>query len=278
MKTKLYIYFILFFTFITECFYGQIPNNNFENWSNVNLLIDWHTNSCPMCVPQIETYIVQKDSINVYNGNYAAKFVYNNSYPSFATIKFPLSSHPSSLSAYIKNQLFGIDTASLEIKLYKNSMVVDSGVWIDTVSILNYTKLTIPISQNSIQVDSAIITIAFGNIKHIQIMNLPNFWMDNLSFEFANGIEENNKNENNLIVFPNPANKIITIVLPVDKEKLIDLKIYNTIGQTVFQQEYDTEIKSFDVSHFTEGIYFIQVKTNIEKQRFYYKKIIINHK
>ena len=274
MKTRLHFLLILLFTFATECSVSQIPNKDFENWTWEPLLVDWKTNSCPLCDPPWETYIVQKDSIAIYNGNYAAKFVYNNIHPAFATTRFPLSTHPFSLTAYIKNQLFGIDTTYIGIKLLKNSMVIDSGEWIDTASISYYTQLIIPISQKSAQIDSAEITIVFGNIKQLQITDIPNLWVDNLSLDYTIGIENINKNESDLIIFPNPANKIFTFLL-TNNEKLIGLSVFNALGQQIFAQDISINkgTTALDISQFAEGIYFVHATT--DKQTIYNRKIII---
>src|SRR6476620_10905199 len=73
-----------------------IPNGDFELWDNMPNLYNWQTNSCPACVPPYETYIVQRVS-DASRGRYAAKFIYNNVYSSWANNKFAVSLHPTVL-------------------------------------------------------------------------------------------------------------------------------------------------------------------------------------
>ena len=54
-----------------------IPNGNFELWTAAPTLNTWKTNSCPLCMSQINTYIVEKN-IEFQNGQFAAKFIFNN--------------------------------------------------------------------------------------------------------------------------------------------------------------------------------------------------------
>ena len=158
-----------------------IPNGDFENWTGTDRLQNWTSNSCPECVPPFETYIVQKDS-NAYHGKYAAKLVYNDVYAALAENKFFIPSHPVSLTAYIKSAIAGADTVSIKIRLYKNNAVADSGLWLGTSSVDKYAKINIAITQSSMQVDSAKITITGGHVKGA-LNNNTTFWVDHLSLQ-----------------------------------------------------------------------------------------------
>jgi hypothetical protein len=151
-----------------------IPNGDFEQWDNQNLLI-WQTNSCPFCVPPFETYIVQKES-DAAHGQFAAKFIYNNFYRSVATNKFAISVHPYALTAYIKSNIANGDTAILRVDLFLNNAVVDSGNWLETTSTTYYKKLDIQITQSNPNVDSALITILGGQRQNTEL------FVDNLQF------------------------------------------------------------------------------------------------
>ncbi len=158
----------------------SIPNGDFENWNNF-LLQDWITNSCPICIPPYESYIVQRDS-NSYQGAFAAKFIYNNVFNSWAEDRFLISAHPVHLIAYVKCNLLGTDTVSIKVVIFSNAVAVDSGAWFGTSSIGNYAQILIPISQNSSQADSAVISIHGGN----QIgypSNNTELWVDALEMQ-----------------------------------------------------------------------------------------------
>lgn len=153
----------------------NIPNGDFELWDNMPNLISWQTNSCPACVPPWETYIVQKVT-DASHGQFAAKFIYNNVYSSFAKNKFAISLHPSILNAYVKSNITHGDTATIHIDLFLRNNIVDSGNWYETTTTVIYKKLEIPISQTNSNVDSALITIVGGKKQNTE------FWVDNLVF------------------------------------------------------------------------------------------------
>jgi hypothetical protein len=152
-----------------------IPNGDFELWDNLNSLLYWQTNSCPACDPPFETYIVQKVT-DAYNGLFAAKFIYNNVYSSFANNKFSISSHPTHLTVYIKSNITMGDTVIIHIDLFSGKNIVDNGNWYGTSSTINYEKVEIPVSQNSTSVDSALIRIVGGKKQNTEL------FVDNVVF------------------------------------------------------------------------------------------------
>ncbi|HUZ60836.1 MAG TPA: hypothetical protein VMU83_18840 [Hanamia sp.] len=145
----------------------NIPNGDFEYWDGNGLLV-WQTNSCIPCVPQFQTYIVQKTT-DAYSGKFAAKFVYNNVYKSWAYNKFPITIHPSMLTGYVKSSIANGDTTMIHIDLFLGTNIVDSGNWYGTSSIVNYKKIEIPISQTSSTVDSASIKIVGGGKQNTEL-------------------------------------------------------------------------------------------------------------
>jgi hypothetical protein len=145
-----------------------IPNGDFELWDNMPSLLFWQTNSCPVCDPPYETYIVQKVT-DASNGLFAAKFIYNNVYSSFANNKFSISAHPSHLTGYIKSTIASGDTAQIHIDLFSGKNIVDSGNWCATSSTFTYEEIEIPISQNSNSADSALIRISGGKKQNTEL-------------------------------------------------------------------------------------------------------------
>ena len=179
MKTAFFIIYILISLAIFSCkkdITSQqvilIPNGDFELWDNMPTLLYWKTNSCPACDPPYETYIVQKVT-DSSNGLFAAKLIFNNVYNSFAYNKFPLSSHPTLLTGYIKSNIANSDTVIIHIDIFSGNNIVDTGSWFETTSTPNYTKIKIPVSQNASSVDSALITICGGKKQNTE------FYVDN---------------------------------------------------------------------------------------------------
>ena len=160
-----------------------IPNGDFENWDSQLRPLNWYTNGCPLCQgAPFDEYQVRKDSQLVYHGNYSAQLIYNYYYQSYARIKFGLTTHPSTLQAYVMCTLYNPDTVSITIKLYKNKHVVDSGYWQSTTPIINYTQINVPLSTSATLIDTALITITGGKTIAPNGINSSTLWADNLSF------------------------------------------------------------------------------------------------
>lgn len=152
-----------------------VPNGDFELWDSMPNLYSWKTNSCPACVPPYETYIVKKVT-DVSNGQFAAKFIFNNFYSSFANNKFSVSQHPTSLRGYIKSNIANGDTAVIHIDLFSGGNIIDNGNFYEISSNATYRKIEIPISQNSMTADSALIKIIGGKKQTSEL------YVDNLVF------------------------------------------------------------------------------------------------
>ena len=71
---------------------------------------------------------------------------------------------------------------------------------------------------------------------------------------------------NNIKIYPNPANNKITI----DANDILDVKLFDVLGKQITA----TKTNDVDVSNLNEGVYFIQVQT---KQNTTTQKIIIQH-
>ena len=151
-----------------------IPNGDFELWDNI-ILDEWQTNPCTYCVPAFETYVVQKDT-DAAHGQFAAKFIYNGVYSSFANNKFPISLHPTLLTGYIKANIANGDTATIHIDLFSGGNIVDIGDYYETSSVPGYKKIEVPISQSFPSADSALIKIAGGKKQNTEL------YVDNLVF------------------------------------------------------------------------------------------------
>lgn len=158
----------------------QVPNGDFELWSN-QLPLAWQTNSCPPCVPAYETYIVQQDT-NAYQGQFAAKFIYNNVYPATAVNGFAITRHPDYVKAYVKSNLVANDSVSIHVAVFHNNVQVDNGQWYGTGSIATYTQVQIPISQASSQADSIAISIEGGHVNAYPLNNTE-LWVDDVTLE-----------------------------------------------------------------------------------------------
>lgn len=66
------------------------------------------------------------------------------------------------------------------------------------------------------------------------------------------------KDEDNISVYPNPANSIINVIAKGTKQILT---IFNTLGDVVYTTNPKSEKTEIDISSFPKGMYLIQVQT-----------------
>lgn len=77
--------------------------------------------------------------------------------------------------------------------------------------------------------------------------------------------------ENEIKIYPNPASEYVDIV---SSEEITSVKIFNSSGQLLLIQDSGKFlIKRISVNDFSQGIYFMEVKTNT---KIYRQKLIVN--
>jgi len=87
------------------------------------------------------------------------------------------------------------------------------------------------------------------------------------------GIKELSENGENIKIYPNPANSLITIEF---SEKLFDGEIYilNCLGQIVYKSKENLlDRVNLNTNEFNSGVYFIKIKSSTST--YYEKKIIL---
>jgi hypothetical protein len=166
-------YVCLLAAFTIEGAIAQIPNNGMEHWTEAPTLIDWTTNSYPLTLPPWEPYIVRQDA-DAHTGQSCANFWGNGMFKPFATTTFALgSAHPTQFEFWYKLNFppcvnepgsEELDTVSVDVEILFQGIVVDQGHWESTVSVMDYTPVSIPISQEAFQFDSCSITIRGGKV------------------------------------------------------------------------------------------------------------------
>jgi hypothetical protein len=83
------------------------------------------------------------------------------------------------------------------------------------------------------------------------------------------GLNEINKEENSIVVYPNPANALLTIEF---KEMISSFQVFNSIGEKVFETQKVVAHDKIDVSKFEKGVYFIQA---ISPNKVLFTKFVI---
>jgi uncharacterized repeat protein (TIGR01451 family) len=72
---------------------------------------------------------------------------------------------------------------------------------------------------------------------------------------FPVGVQEQISNQGNLLVFPNPTRDLLQIR---SKDAVSMIKVYNALGQTVFNQSVKSDRYILDVSSWSNGLYLIE--------------------
>ncbi len=86
------------------------------------------------------------------------------------------------------------------------------------------------------------------------------------------------KNANIIKIMPNPNNGHLSILLNVDPESELTLKLYNNTGNLVFHETVFNSgpqyRRKFDFSYLHDGIYLISIWNN---RKHYHSKVLIQH-
>lgn len=107
-------------------------------------------------------------------------------------------------------------------------------------------------------------------------MNTPAYFsIDNFTTGQGVGIAENSIFDN-INVFPNPANDILTINLKSQQEINTSIKIYNSIGKLVKEETTNFNSHNFnysiEVANLNSGLYFIEITSENKKQNIKFIK------
>jgi len=87
------------------------------------------------------------------------------------------------------------------------------------------------------------------------------------------GLKENNL-QNAVKLFPNPSSNFINLELNRNTNyKNVELKMYDIIGNVVYETKLDSNTKTIDVSAIAKGVYILNVADNNSKATF---KVVIN--
>ncbi len=90
------------------------------------------------------------------------------------------------------------------------------------------------------------------------------------------GIDDVERNENDLMLFPNPASENVTVLLPKNLDEEVQITVYNITGAKVYDNS--TKIGNNDesiylnVSDYQKGIYVLIVKSG---EMFYRKELVV---
>ena len=241
---------ITFFSAILFPLYSQIPNNDFENWTDAGFweeLDGWFSNYgdlIPVCLQK---------STDAYSGAYAAHLD-NSLINSYMYSDFTISSHPHSLTAYVKGNVGAGDSVYINVILYQDGSAVDSGKWTGYTTISSYTQVLATISTSFPTANSAHIYISGGT------ENTSDLLIDLIQFDVAQGINDLNTGGPKFYAMENPFYGQLNLLTSFSSEA--SLKFTDINGQIYFTGEIAPGINhlSYDMSYLPPGMYFCMVK------------------
>ncbi len=95
--------------------------------------------------------------------------------------------------------------------------------------------------------------------------------ISNMAYANGSGIDEFNIDQI-MQVFPNPGTGIFTLSFSYPAFKYAGIQILNSLGQKVYDAIQTKPSESLDISGFSKGIYFMEIKVD---EKIYYKKLML---
>lgn len=285
----------IFLMAITLTLQAQIPNNDFEAWTNMGSYENpniWGTPNSA-CTGSFHPVTKSTDHYPVSVGQYSIRLENNisllppTSYcglgvaglssPSFGP-GFQITGHPNSLTGYYKFLPQSGDTMIISIQLYNLGTQVAQTEVQTTVAAPSWVSFNLPIptyttaDSASIRI-SAYCTCGPMNIPHGNSVLL----VDNLNFDnLITSVSENEKSTG-FEIFPNPTSGAITFSNKMSTGKVLDLSIINSLGQVVYSDLlYDDGSKMTITPKLEDGIYFVTLLG--DDGISYYNKMIVSAK
>ena len=296
MKKKLTISIIgilSILTFNTFCFSQntQIPNGNFENWTDTANADNWNSNNINLYLTQIN--FVQRTS-DANSGYYAAKIETKNTLITDFSGIFTLGSYnilygayggvdinvkPLKLEGYYKYYPEAGDTMAIFILMTKWNTLTSNrdtlfyGYKVSSSLTSNYTSFEIPITYTPSTATPDTFNIILASSAGLAPQVGSALYIDDLKLTYADdGINESNQSEI-FSVFPNPSSGIVSILLKNNKENNI-IKIYNYLGEEIFKTNTSLPNLNINLSQYSNGMYFIEVNDNSSVKQI--QKLIIS--
>lgn len=278
---KKYNLLLLAFSFCVLTATAQIPNFSFENWTNkgsYEIPAQWGTLNNTTASDNVFT--VTKASpgspgsfyMKITSRTIGAAVVGGiavcgelDSISKKAKSGFAYSAQPASFTGKWQHMIFGTSQGSVKAILTKWNVALNKR---DTIGIASKTLTGMAMSWanftvnfvyfNSDMPDSCIIELrSSGNAPADQ----DYLWVDNLGFTgVATGIDVLNTDNDAIEVYPNPTTSVVNI-RSKNSSRVENVILFDILGNKLLELNEIPE-NGIDISKFTKGNYFVQIKTN----------------
>lgn len=108
----------------------------------------------------------------------------------------------------------------------------------------------------------------YRTTQNLFTVRLDNMHIGTLPIETA----ENTLSKNQLLLFPNPTNKKINILIQGNELNNAEIIIFNCVGQILLSKHIENEHPELDISNILEGVYYVQL---INNKKVYWKKLCV---
>ena len=288
--TKIYFSIILTFLFIAPYTNSaqDIPNNSFENWTNHGSYSDpdeWTTPNSQLSTMGIIT-VTQSNEAQSGSSSIAleSKSFFGALIPGAATLGdisldlftqtaeitggIPYSERPVRLKGYFKYAPATSDTFAILTIFYKYNTgtgltdTVGVGIFRNGSSINDWTEFSALINWYSDDTPDTTNVVMLSS-DYSQTTNAGSVLrVDNLSYDFSVGETELPTMNQEISVYPNPANDYIIFHRQYETSSLGKLEIYDLTGKMMMQRTLDQTNQRIDISNLPEGLYFYKLKSD----------------
>ncbi len=197
-----------------------------------------------------------------FHGGYYMRYTFNVPTGQEGTYKFFIKYNSGSVADRVNG-----DTLNIFVQFDKSSTLTDGRYqWFFNFTGAWYTGETYK------GIDTSAGTINLTSGKHVLTLKNNCLWSSDpgdinfVQFKLvgpnANGIEEFNKNDLNVSVYPMPCTDNLNIAVD-SKYKSTDVMITDITGKQKFSQNYtNTNLININTSDLSRGVYFITIKNN----------------
>jgi hypothetical protein len=272
-----------------------LQNGGFEQWDTINGYQqprDWYTLNALTNFGFDPTTEMTDD---VHSGKYSVKLISKQGsqanlsgvlssgpildemlQPNFDNLKFAFNKRPSAFRFYYKSNFLEADTAVGTFVLTKwntNSKKTDT-IGIADFSINKnfntYQEANIVFNYQSASVPDSAFFIISSSADGFEPKVGSAIYLDDLALVYGTISVKNISLENMLLVYPNPAQTAINLS---NSSELGSVKVFNNLGQIVFNTVENKSLLSIDMTEFVKGLYFVEIENKSGKL---VKKVILN--